>query len=190
MYFSSWAPWASALAGLIVLGPHIHWLATSGAAPFAYAMQVHGGVPFGPSFLEAGAFLLGIAATVALPAFVWMLSAGRRLSLFGADFRAMNPGLQLLFWIFVGTVALPTLVAIVVGTDMPSLWALQGLFLLAILVVCGASYTLERLYVVNLVVMVGAIAAVAIIVAAPIHAIIATTSIRTSAAIIGLPPSN
>ncbi|MBC7582772.1 MAG: glycosyltransferase family 39 protein [Tardiphaga sp.] len=170
LYFSSWAPWASALAGLIVLGPHIHWLATSGAAPFAYAMQVHGGVPFGPSFLEAGAFLLGLAATVALPAFVWMLSAGRRLSLFGADFRAMNPGLQLLFWIFVGTVALPTLVAIVVGTDMPSLWALQGLFLLAILVVCGASYTLERLYVVNLVVMVGAIAAVAIIVAAPIHA--------------------
>jgi hypothetical protein len=77
----------------------------------------------------------------------------------------------LLFWIFVGTVALPTITAIAVGTDMPSLWALQGLFLAAILIVCGASYALERLYVVNMMVMVGGIAVVAVMVAAPIHAI-------------------
>lgn len=170
LYFRSWAPWVSTLAGLIVLGPHIHWLATSGATPFSYALQVHGGVPFGQSFKEAAAFLLGLAATMALPAIVWVLSAGWRLKRFPADFRAMTPGLVLLFWIFVGTVVLPMIVAIVVGTDMPSLWALQGLFLPAILVVCGASYTLERMYVVNLAVMVGGIAVVAVVVAAPIHA--------------------
>jgi len=169
-YFRSWAPWISALTGLIVLGPHIHWLATSGATPFAYAMQVHGGVPLGQSFREAGAFLLGLCATMALPALIWVLSSQWRMKRFPADFRAMNPGLVLLFWIFVGTVVLPVVVTIAVGTDMPSLWALQGLFLPAILIVCGASYTLERLYVVNLAVMVGAIAAVAVVVAAPVHA--------------------
>ncbi len=170
LYFRSGAPWVSALAGLIVLGPHLHWLATSGATPFSYAIQVHGGVPLGRSFLEAGAFLLGVAATLALPAIVWMLSAELRLRRFPADFRALSPGLVLLFWIFVGTVALPMIVAVAVGTDMPSLLALQGLFLPAILVVCGASFTLERLYVVNLAVFVAGIAVVAVVVAAPLHA--------------------
>ncbi|WP_299815139.1 glycosyltransferase family 39 protein [Tardiphaga sp.] len=169
-YFRSCAPWVSALTGLIVLGPHIHWLATSGATPFAYALQVHGGIPLGQSFLEAGAFLLGLAATLALPALAWVLSAQFRLKHFPADFRAMSPGLVLLFWIFVGTVVLPAIVAVAVGTDMPSLWALQGLFLPAILIVCGASFTLERLYVVNLAVMVAGIAVVAVVVAAPVHA--------------------
>lgn len=169
-YFKSWAPWVSALTGLMALGPHLHWLATSGATPFAYAMQVHGGVAFGQSFNEAAAFLLGLAATLALPAIIWAASAERRLMRLPADFRAMSPGLVLLFWIFVGTVVLPVIVTIAVGTDMPSLWALQGLFLPVILIVCGASYALERLYVVNLAVMVGAIAVVAVVIAAPVHA--------------------
>jgi hypothetical protein len=116
-------------------------------------------------------FLLGLAAALALPALVWILSAETRLARFAADFRAMKPGLVLLFWILVGTVALPVAAAIALGTDMPSLWALQGLFLVAILIVCGASFALERLYVVNMMVFVGGIALVAVTVAAPIHAI-------------------
>lgn len=171
IYLKSRAPWISALAGFIALGPHLHWLLTTGATPFTYAMQVHGGVSFRQSFYEAAMFLLGLAATLALPAIVWMLSAELRLKLFGRDFRAMSPGLVLLFWVFIGTVVLPVIVTIAVGTDMPSLWALQGLFLPAILIVCGASYTLERLYVVNMVVFVAGIAVIATVVAAPIHAI-------------------
>jgi hypothetical protein len=170
VYFRSWAPWVSALAGLVVLGPHLHWLATTGATPFAYAIQVHGGIPLGPAVLEACMFVLGLAATLALPALVWVLSAELRLRRFPADFRAMPPGLVLLFWIFVGTVVLPVIAAIVIGTDMPSLWALQGLFLAAILIVGGASYTLERLYVVNLAAFVAGIAVVAVAIAAPYHA--------------------
>ena len=170
-YFKSWAPWVSTLAGLVVLGPHLHWLATTGAKPFAYALEVHGGMPFRASVHEAGMFLLGIAATLALPALVWVLSAELRLKRLPADFRAMSPGLVLLFWIFVGTLLLPAIAAIAIGTDMPSLWALQGLFLAAILIVGGASYTLERLYVVNLAAFVAGFAVVAVVIAAPLHAI-------------------
>lgn len=171
IYFRSWAPWVSALTGLVALGPHLHWLATTGATPFVYAMEVHGGMTLGASLQEAAMFLLGLAATLALPAIVWVLSAELRLKRFPADFRAMKPGLVLLFWVFVGTVLLPVVVAITIGTDMPSLWALQGLFLPAILIVCGASFTLERLYVVNLAVFVAGIAVVATVIAAPIHAL-------------------
>lgn len=171
IYFRSWSPWISTLAGLVVLGPHLHWLATTGAKPFEYAMQVHGGVGPGQAVIEAGVFLLGLAATLALPALVWVLTAETRLRRFPADFRDMCPGLVLLFWIFVGTIVLPIIATVAVGTDMPSLWALQGLFLAAILIVCGAGFAVERLYIVNMMVLVGAIAVVAVVVAAPIHAI-------------------
>jgi 4-amino-4-deoxy-L-arabinose transferase-like glycosyltransferase len=170
-YFKSWAPWVSVLTGLVVLGPHLHWLATTGATPFAYALDVHGGIDFSSSLYEAAMFLLGLAATLALPALVWVLSAELRLKRFPADFRALNPGLVLLFWVFAGTILLPVIATIAIGTDMPSLWALQGLFLPAILIVCGASFALERLYVVNLAVFVAGIAVVAVVIAAPLHAI-------------------
>ena len=123
-----------------------------------------------PSLYEACMFVLGLAATLALPALVWVLSAELRLKRFPADFRAMNPGLVLLFWIFVGTILLPVIATIAIGTDMPSLWALQGLFLAAILIVGGASFALERLYVVNLAAFVAVIAVVAVVIAAPWHA--------------------
>jgi 4-amino-4-deoxy-L-arabinose transferase-like glycosyltransferase len=170
VYLRSWAPWVSVVAGLVVLGPHLHWLNSTGAQPFAYALEVHAGVAFPQSICEAATFVLGIAATLALPALVWILSAELRLKRFPADFRALSPGLVLLFWVFVGTVLLPTITTIALGTDMPSLWALQGLFLPAILIVCGASFALERLYVVNLAVFVAGIAAIAVVVAAPMHA--------------------
>ena len=57
-----------------------------------------------------------------------------------------------------------------VATDMPPIWALQGLFLFAILIVCGASYPIERFYTVNLAALVIGIAVLAVVVVAPVHA--------------------
>lgn len=170
IYFRSWAPWVSALVGLVILAPHIYWLATTGATPFEYAMQAHGGRKFWPSILEAWMFLLEIAAILAIPALCWVLIAESRLNRFPADFRAMNSGLWLLFLVCAGTIGFPPIVAVAFGTDMTSLWAMQGLFLIGILVVCGASYPIERFYTVNLAVLVIGIALVAVTVAAPVHA--------------------
>jgi 4-amino-4-deoxy-L-arabinose transferase-like glycosyltransferase len=171
IYLASFAPWVSTLAGTVVLAPHIHWLLTTGASPFSYAMAVHGGESFWTSVGSAMIFLLGILATLALPALCWALMAESRLKHFAADFRALNPGLWLLFLVCVGTILLPAITAVVVGTDMPSLWALQGLFLIVILVVCGARYPIARFYTVNLAVLVMGIATVAVTLAAPAHAI-------------------
>jgi 4-amino-4-deoxy-L-arabinose transferase-like glycosyltransferase len=170
IYFRSWAPWVSALAGMVVLAPHLHWLATTGAAPFEYAMQAHGGRAFWPSVLEACMFLLGIAAILAIPALSWVMIAESRLKKFPADFKAMNSSLWLLFLVFAGTIGFPPIVAVAFGTDMTSLWTMQGLFLIGILVVCGASYPIERFYTVNLAVLVIGVAVVAVTLAAPAHA--------------------
>lgn len=170
-YLTSAAPWVSTLAGFVVLGPHIYWLATTGAKPFDYAMQIHSGLAFGRSLEEVGMFLLGLAAALALPALVWVLTAGWRLKQFPADFRAMTPGLLLLLLVLVGTIVFPAITTVAVGTDMPSMWALQGLFLVAILIVCGARFPVERFYTVNLTLVVAAIGLVVVTVAAPWHAL-------------------
>ncbi|MDW4622919.1 hypothetical protein NQ259_23735, partial [Escherichia coli] len=78
----------------------------------------------------------------------------------------MNAGLRLLLLIAIGTIMFPALVSLVVGTDLPSLWAVQGLFLFVVLIVCAASYPIERFYVVNLTVMVAGIAVLAVVVGA------------------------
>ena len=53
----------------------------------------------------------------------------------------------------IGTVSLPVVNSLIMGTDLPSLWALQGLFLFVVLIVCGASYQIERFYTVNMAVL-------------------------------------
>ena len=169
-YFGSAAPVVSAAAGLLVLGPHLYWLATTGAAPFGYALT-HAGIGFGQALMEALFFLLGIAATLALPAASWVMITGYRLQRFFQDFRDMNDGLLLLSLIAVGTLAFPMLTAVVLETDLPPLWAHQGLFLPGVLIVCGTSYPIKRFYTVNLAAMVVGISLIAVFVAAPIHAI-------------------
>jgi 4-amino-4-deoxy-L-arabinose transferase-like glycosyltransferase len=170
-YFTSRAPWISTIAGLAALGPHLHWLWTTGAKPFAYALNEHAGRSIGSTLLEALIFFLGLAVMLLLPAVIWTLMAGKRLNRFFSDFRTMNPGLLLLFFVSVGTVVLPVVTSIALGSDMQPIWALQGLFLFPVLIVCATSYPIERFYTVNLLVIAIGMAAVAVAVAAPIHAI-------------------
>jgi hypothetical protein len=170
-YFGSSAPWVSIAVGLAALAPHLHWLATTGAKPCAYALAKHAGKAFAPSLLEALLFILGVAMVLALPAAAWVLIAGDRLKKFSEDFRAMNAGLLLLFLVSVGTILFPAITTVALGTDMPPIWALQGLFLFAILIVCGASYPIERFYSVNLAVLAIGMAIVAVAAVAPVHAL-------------------
>jgi hypothetical protein len=132
---------------------------------------VHAGKDFLPSLIEAVLFLLGVSLVLALPAATWGLIVKDRLKHFGREFRAMDSGLLLLFLIGAGTIAFPAITAVGFRTDMPPIWALQGLFVFAIRVVGSTSYRIERFYTVNLAVFVIAIAAASAFVAAPLHAL-------------------
>ena len=169
-YFASSAPWISAGVGLVALGPHLHWLATTGAMPFTYALMEHGGKTFFAALNEAVLFVLEAALSLVLPACLWAAIAGRRLKMLPRDFRQMDPGLLLLFWVTVGTIVFPAIAAIAVGAHMPGVWASQGLFLFVILFVCTTSYPIDRFHTVNLIVIVASIALVAALIVAPVLA--------------------
>jgi hypothetical protein len=175
-FFGSRAPWIAMAAGLLVLAPHIYWLTTTGAQPFAYAMEHHSGKAFGPALREAIGFVLAIGGIVAVPSLIWLRMAGSSvIANFDRDIRAMPSGLKLLFVISIGTVLLPALTSAALGTDMPPLWGLQGVFLFVILIVCGANYPAPRALTVNLATAVISIAVLAAFVAAPVHALYRNT---------------
>jgi Dolichyl-phosphate-mannose-protein mannosyltransferase len=173
-YLTSSAPWISAIAGLVVLGPHLWWLLTTGAGPFDYALAAHGGSTRANSIKEAIFFVLGVTGYLALPAFALCLMIRSSLNAFVSDLRRLDPGLVLLAWIFAATVALPPIVAIALSTDLPPLWSLQGLFLPVVIAVAAITFKIERFDTVNLAVAVVTIVLVCAI-AAPFHAIYRNT---------------
>ncbi len=170
IYVLSWSPWVSALLGLVTLSPHIYWLITTGAPTFDHALA-HAHASLSAAAIESFFFLAGIVATLMPAVFAWAFIAGYRLKHLPADFRAMDSGLWLLFLIACGTIIFPVGTSLIVGTDLPSLWALQGLFLFVVLFVCSARFEVSRFHCVNLTVLVAGIALVAVSVAAPIHAL-------------------
>ena len=170
-YFSSMAPWASLFTGLVALGPHLYWLATTGAKPCVYALSTHAGKPFDVALAQALLFLPGVALVLILPAVAWVVIAGEKLRRFRADFQALSSELWLLLLIAAGTMFFPPITALAMGTDMQPIWALQGVFMLVILIVCGASYSIDRVDSVNLTGGMIGIALFAVFVAAPVHAL-------------------
>ena len=169
-YFTSFSPWISAMVGLAALWPHLDWLIASDAAPIHHALT-HANSDMLRSLHDSFSFVMGLAAALALSALTWVVAAGRRIARFPRDFVALDDGLRLLFYVAIGTICLPVANALIMGTDLPSLWAVQGLFLFVVLVVCGASYGIERFYTVNMTVLAAAIAVVAVTIAAPLHAL-------------------
>jgi 4-amino-4-deoxy-L-arabinose transferase-like glycosyltransferase len=170
-YFTSQAPWVSTAVGLGVLAPHLQWLATNEAKPFAYALATRAGNALGTALYDGFIFLTGLAVILLLPASIWIFMAGYRLKKLSGDFRSMGPGLLLLFLIGAGTVVFPLITSVALGTVAQPVLALQGLFLFPVLIVCSTSYPIERFYSVNLLVIAIGIAMVAVVVAAPIHAL-------------------
>ncbi len=153
-YFGSLAPWVSTAAGLLVLAPHLYWSAANGAPPFRYALEGHTGEALSQSIAQSLSFLLGVAAAMVLPAIAWVMIAGTRLRRLPADFRAMDSGLHLLFLVAVGTLIFPILTVVALRSNLPPLWAFQGLFLFIVVIVCGSGFAIERFYTVNLAVVV------------------------------------
>jgi 4-amino-4-deoxy-L-arabinose transferase-like glycosyltransferase len=169
-YFSSAAPYVSIAAGSLALAPHVYWLVNNGAPTFDHAMA-HAGFDLVTVLLDVLNFLAGLAAALSVAAITWLMIAGRRLDRVAVDFKAADPGLKLLLFVLVATIVLPILTSLTLRTDLPSLWALQGIFPLAVLVVCATSYPIEQFYTVNATVLAAGIAVVATTVAAPIHAV-------------------
>ena len=155
--------------------PHLYWLATTGAQPCAYAVDRHLGKLLDASLVEAVVFVAGAAMLLALPAAIWALLARSRLLHFVRDFRAMNSGLWLLFLLGIATIVFPAVTAVLLRSSMMVIWSVQGLFLFVILLVCGASYQIERDRIAGLAAFTVGAALLCAVIVAPAHAVYRNT---------------
>ena len=170
-YRRSRAPWVSAMAGLAVLGPHLYWLATTGAQPFTDALgQLTAGTS-AISLIDALLVALGAVLLVGLPIAIWGLMVPGRFRRLSRVVRAIEPGQLLLLLVGVGTLVFPAITAIALGIGIMRAGEFQGLFLLVILIVCGSNAPFKRSYSVNLAAFMAALAVVSVVVAAPLHAL-------------------
>lgn len=170
IYLASSAPWFSALAGLVVLAPHLVWLATHQMSPFTYAMEVHGGYSAFGAWREALVFVLGSAAYLVAPVVAWLIMM--RAHLVGAPLRnvlrdmvRLPDRMTPLAIIFAVSVLAPALTAIVLHTDMPSIWAVPGIFMAIIILVGLARPDIARFDTVNLAGMIAVLTVLAIVLA-------------------------
>ncbi len=143
-YFTSAAPWISTGAGLLLLAPHVHWMLASGTSPLGYALATHGGLTMGRAFLSGPTFLLGLAATLALPGLVWVVMIRARARDYLRDFRSLDPSLLLLLLIAIGAIIAPPIVTLILRSSLTAVWAAPGLFAFVLVAVCTARFPVDR----------------------------------------------
>jgi hypothetical protein len=87
----------------------------------------------------------------------------------------MNSGLWLLFLLSIATIVFPAVTAVLLRSSMMVIWSLQGLFLFVILLVCGASYRIERDRIAGLTAFTVGAALLCAVIVAPAHAVYRNT---------------
>jgi len=143
-YLRSPSPWISAVVGLLVLSPHVHWLMTTGFQPFAYAIDVHGRDSAAVLAWRAITYVAGAFAYVAVPFAVYLVVARPSRAtllevLWPADARR-----RMLVVLLAGQVLLPPLTAPFFGMRLTSLWSMQAWFLLPIVLLSASGVTVPR----------------------------------------------
>ncbi len=144
-YFRSWAPSLTILAGLIVLGPHLVWLARSDFAPFSYAMIVHGAKPLPTAAIGALGYLAGSLGYVAIPVIVVLAMARPNIKTLANMAWPQETERRLAAAAFWAPLLLPAVVAIAGRTDITSLWSMSAFSLLSVLLLSSPAVTVKAI---------------------------------------------
>jgi hypothetical protein len=169
-YLRSRAPWLSVAAGLIAISPHVYWLAQHDFGPFHYATESHAGRSFVFSAKDAAAFLITNTGYLVLAVAAWLVMTRSKWSENLSDLKSMNPSLKLLTLVLVGSFVSPIVVVLVIGSNLPSSWQQQGLFLVILITVCATRFAVPRFEAVNLTAML-VLLSVGFLLTAPLQAV-------------------
>jgi 4-amino-4-deoxy-L-arabinose transferase-like glycosyltransferase len=143
-YFRSAAPWITIAAGLLVLGPHLMWLAMHDFTPLSYAVSMHGEKTLAESLHGAAAFIAGGVGYAAVP--VLMVLALTRPS--RAAVRDMllpqAPERRFVAVTFWATLLLPVLFCVVSGFELSALWVMPALILMPVVLLSSPLLMVSR----------------------------------------------
>jgi 4-amino-4-deoxy-L-arabinose transferase-like glycosyltransferase len=143
-YLRSASPWVSIAVGLIVLGPHLYWAATTGFQPIAYATGVHAGATLPHVAWKAALYLAGALGYAALPTALMLIAARPDLKTLREVFWPENPDRRMLVVLLAVPLLLPVPVALATGTILTPLWSMSAWFLLPIVLLAPAGLQMSR----------------------------------------------
>ncbi len=164
-YLGSPSPWISILVGLLVLAPHLHWLATNEFQPFHYALAGHAGGSLPLAIKDAALYAVGGVLYVVLPVAVYVLIARPSPQVLRDALWPQDPKLRMLVILLLVPLVLPMLTAPLLGGLLVPLWTMQGWFLLPIILLAPDAVTPRRDVAVNVAAAIFAVTLAAVLAA-------------------------
>ena len=168
-YLKSASPWLSAIVGLVVLIPHLHWLITTGYQPMDYALHAHEAATFPAALLASANYVIGGILYMLLPTVTYLIFVRPDWRMLTDAVWPSTPDRRLFAMILWTSLGLPVVVGPILRIELVPLWTMQGWFLFPILLVAPAGVVLTRLAAVRLAIVV-LFASVAILLSAPANA--------------------
>jgi 4-amino-4-deoxy-L-arabinose transferase-like glycosyltransferase len=143
-YLRSLSPWISAVVGLLVLAPHLHWLTMTAFTPFDYVYVAHRVSSPGEVLTSVATYLLGGIGYVALPIAAYALAVRPDRRLLAETLWPADPDRRMLVVLLAGMLILPALSAPFLGVELTSLWTMQSWFLLPIVLLAPPAAAVPR----------------------------------------------
>ncbi len=132
-YFRSPAPWITVAAGTAAFAPHMVWLVLNDFAPIAYARAAHVPKGLAGTALSALTYIAGSIAYVAVPLIVIAIAAWPTAGMLREIAWPREDDRRLAAAAFWAPFLLPTLGALIGGTEITSLWSISAWTLLPVL---------------------------------------------------------
>lgn len=125
-YFRSAAPWITILAGTLALAPHVHWVFTHQFSPFVFAVKGHPAKTSSEALIDAGLYVSGFAAYLALPLLLLMLLARPGFAALADIIWPHDRARRFMAAAFWLPISLPIPVALLNNTRLASIWTMSA----------------------------------------------------------------
>ena len=140
-FLRSAVPWIATGAGLLVLGPHLAWLASGGSSTFAFAQDMLGTDASAVS--KSVSYVLGVVAYIAAPIVIMALLQPPRAAI-GDILLPQAPERRLMILILLIALALPAVANLVRPVRLTPIWTIPNWTLLPVVLLASPLVAVSR----------------------------------------------
>lgn len=142
-YFRSAAPWLTVGTGIILLAPHVIWLAMHHFDALRYAVTGHA-VPLAAAARAAPAFLAGILGYITAPILLTMIAARPSVPAISDAMWPADSDRRTIMIAFLAPLVLAMAAAVALQDQIVSLWAMSAMTLLPVVLLSSPMITISR----------------------------------------------
>ena len=170
LYFSSAAPYVTAVAGVAALSPHLVWLYSHHFASFGYALESHPAT-IAEAFISGIGYIAGAVGYAIGPILLTGIVAKPRPADVADMLWPSDPQRRLPVIVFIVPLLLPALMAVVAAEKVVSLWAIASMTLLPVVLLSSPGIVIPRIAAIRILAIAISLPVLALL-AAPVVAVV------------------